>query len=164
MAKIAGFLTGSAITIVLILLVIGLPELGAPGAPVDEPDAAIELAPVPAPAAAPIAAAEPEPKPAAEPEAEPEAAPEAVVAALPQQPSEPAPPPAQWHAFWSPFSSRIAADGFVRRLESVTGFDYRVVKVENGVYEVAFAYADEQDRDAMLSTIAAATGLELPES
>ena len=62
------------------------------------------------------------------------------------------------------FGSRIAADGFVRRLESVTGFDYRVVKVENGVYEVAFAYSDDQERDAMLSTIAAATGLELPDS
>jgi hypothetical protein len=88
------------------------------------------------------------------------------MAALPQRPAnvEPAAAPTQWHAFWSPFGSRIAADGFVRRLEALTGFDYRVVKVENGVYEVAFAYADETERDTMLSTIAAATGLELPDS
>ena len=155
MASIAGFLTGSAMAIALILLVIGLPELGAPEAPAAEPAAAVEPEPAAAPAPEPIAEAgaeEPQPEPA--------------VAALPEQPAEPeqAPPPAHWHAFWSPFGSRIAADGFIRRLEAVTGFDYRVVKVENGVYEVAFAYADEQDRDAMLSTIAAATGLELPDS
>ena len=46
----------------------------------------------------------------------------------------------------------------------MTGYDYRVVKVENGVYEVAFAYTDDSERDAMLSAIASATGLDLPDS
>ena len=70
----------------------------------------------------------------------------------------------RWHAFWSPFRSQIAAKGFVSQLEAVTGFDYRVVKVDNGVYEVAFAYGDDGERDQKLTTISAATGLELPES
>ena len=51
---------------------------------------------------------EPTPEPAPEPVAE------ASMAALPQRPAnaEPAAAPTQWHAFWSPFGSRIAADGF----------------------------------------------------
>ena len=158
MVRMAGFLAGSAAAIALILLVIGLPELGAPAAPLTGPVAA--TVPEPAIAAPTGPMPEPTPEPAPEPVAE------ASMAALPQRPAnaEPAAAPTQWHAFWSPFGSRIAADGFVRRLESLTGFDYRVVKVENGVYEVAFAYADETERDTMLSTIAAATGLELPDS
>ena len=67
-----------------------------------------------------------------------------------------------WHAFWNPFRSRIAADGFVSQLEKVTGLDYRVVKVKTGVYEVAFAYEDDSERRNRLSQISAATGLELP--
>ena len=152
MARIAGFLAGSAVAIALILLVIGVPELGKPEPP----------APEPAASAAPATVPQPPPEPVPEP----------VVATPPEPPGEPAavadagpePVPAQWHAFWSPFGSRIAADGFVRRLESVTGFDYRVVKVDNGVYEVAFAYSSESERDTKLTTIAAATGLELPDS
>lgn len=70
----------------------------------------------------------------------------------------------KWHAFWSPFRSRIAADGFVGRLESVTGFDYRVVKMDNGIYEVAFAYASDDERLSKLEAIEAATGLEMPGS
>ena len=72
--------------------------------------------------------------------------------------------PVKWHPFWSPFGSRIAANGFVSQLESVTGFDYRVVKVKTGVYEVAFAYGDDTERRAKLSQIAAATGLDMPDS
>ncbi len=157
MARIAGFLTGSAAAIALILLVIGVPRLGEPEARVVEPEA-----PSAAPAASttPEPAADPEPATASEPVAAEAPRPDPLTTSVP----EPDPTPAHWHAFWSPFGSRIAADGFVRRLESVTGFDFRVVKVDNGVYEVAFAYSDEAERDAMLSTIAAATGLELPDS
>ena len=67
----------------------------------------------------------------------------------------------EWHAFWNPFRSEIAANGFVRRLESVTGIDYRVTKVRHGVYQVAFPYRDPAERDTKLSQIAAATGLDL---
>ena len=70
----------------------------------------------------------------------------------------------QWHSFWSPFGSQIAANGFVSRLEAVTGYDYRVIKVETGVYEVTFAYTSEDERREKLATIASATGLEIPGS
>ncbi|MEM6808779.1 MAG: hypothetical protein AAGA41_01965 [Pseudomonadota bacterium] len=70
----------------------------------------------------------------------------------------------QWHAFWSPFRSRIAANGFISRLESVTGFDYRVVQIDSGVYEVAVGYASDDERRNKLAAIAEATGLEMPDS
>ena len=47
--------------------------------------------------------------------------------AAPSQPLEP-----EWHAFWNPFRSEVAATGFVRRLENVTGLDYRIAKVKAG--------------------------------
>ena len=65
----------------------------------------------------------------------------------------------RWYAFWSPFRSEIAANGFVDRLQRVTGLDYRVVKLKPGVYEVAFAYKDDREIMANLSQISAATGL-----
>lgn len=68
----------------------------------------------------------------------------------------------QWYAFWSPFRSEIAASGFVSRLQSVTGLDFRVIKLKPGVYEVAFAYAADEDIPLNLSQISAATGLDLP--
>ena len=76
------------------------------------------------------------------------------------------PPPLnemQWYSFWNPFRTEIAASGFVSRLEEVTGLDYRVVKVETGAYEVAFAYGDDDERRVKLSQISAATGLDLPD-
>jgi len=70
-------------------------------------------------------------------------------------------PETQWYSFWNPFRSEIAANGFVTQLERVTGLDYRVVKVKSGVYEVAFAYDNNAERNNKLSQISAATGLEL---
>jgi hypothetical protein len=70
----------------------------------------------------------------------------------------------QWYSFWTPFRSQIAASGFVARLEEVTGLDYRVVKIKTGVYEVAFAYDNDDERRNKLSQISAATGLDLPGS
>ncbi len=69
-----------------------------------------------------------------------------------------------WYSFWNPFRSEIAARGFVTQLEKVTGLDYRVVKVKTGVYEVAFAYNNDDERRTKLSQISAATGLDLPDS
>ena len=68
---------------------------------------------------------------------------------------------ASWYAFWNPFRSEMAARGVVTQLEKVTGLDYRIVKVKAGVYQVAFRYADDQQRQAKLSQIQAATGLDL---
>lgn len=135
MLRLAGFVAGSATAIGLILAVLGMPELH----PANEPPVEI-VASLPEPQRKPRPAPEPIPEP------------------------EPQPLETRWHSFWSPFGSRIAAEGFVGRLESVTGFDYRVVKIDNGVYEVAFAYSDDAERDAMLNAIASATGLELPDS
>ena len=68
-----------------------------------------------------------------------------------------------WHEFWNPFRSEIAARGFVTQLEKVTGLDYRITKLEAGVYQVGFAYMDDNERLAKISQITAATGLEFPE-
>jgi hypothetical protein len=84
-----------------------------------------------------------------------------------QETIETVPAPASeqhWHTFWNPFRSEIAARGFVSQLERVTGLDYRVIKVRTGVYEVAFAYESDVERQARLSQIQAATGLDLPGS
>ena len=75
----------------------------------------------------------------------------------------PADDPSQWHSFWNPFRSEIAANGFASRLRSVTGIDYRVVRLEPGSYQVAFAYVDDAERRLKISQIESATGLDLPE-
>ncbi len=73
----------------------------------------------------------------------------------------PAPNEQNWYAFWSPFRSEIAADGFIAQLQRTTGLDYRVVKLKPGIYEVAFAYSDDTDIAEKLAQISAATGLEM---
>lgn len=67
----------------------------------------------------------------------------------------------QWYTFWQPFHSELSAEGFRRRLEGVTGLDYRVVSPRPGEYQVAFAYRDEPERLENLAAIEAATGLVL---
>lgn len=143
MFRITGFVLGSALAITAMLVVLGMPQL-----PMSEPDdLTIQL---PLEVAPEIVVIEPSP---ASPENH-----ETII------PAEPIATETRWHSFWSPFGSQIAASGFVGRLEAVTGYDYRVVKIETGVYEVAFAYADEAERRDKLSVIASATGLELPDS
>lgn len=148
MIKFLGFLTGSAVSIGAILLLLGIPEIRLKP---DSPD----IAQVPEPTPEPIQSITPEPP--------------AVATSRPMPPATPveaeqavAPPTLQWHSFWSPFGSQIAANGFVSRLETLTGFDYRVVRVGTGVYDVAFAYTDESERLDKLSMIASAAGLDLP--
>ena len=68
---------------------------------------------------------------------------------------------ANWYAFWSPFRSEIAANGFVAELQRTTGLDFRVVKHKPGVYEVAFAYLDDDDIQDKLRQISNATGLDM---
>lgn len=158
MIKFLGFLTGSAVSIGVILLLLGVPEIH------DSPDGP-DMAQLPEPTPVPI----------------PEPIPEPIQSIVPEQAaaatSSPTPPAAlveaeqaavpvalQWHSFWSPFGSQIAANGFVSRLESLTGFDYRVVKVRTGIYDVSFAYTDESERLDKLSIIASVAGLDLPET
>jgi len=119
-----------------------------------------------------------------EPELEPEPEPERMVEMLVEEAIEPVPEEVpdesfieesfteesiphptteQWFAFWSPFRSELAANGFVSQLQKTTGMDYRVVRLKPGVYEVAFAYEAEADIETKLATISAATGLEMPD-
>ena len=177
MIRLLGMLVGSALAVAALVMLIGIPRVQTESrhAPIGDngvirlTDKTMAVAPEPAPRQ------EPEPEPAPEAAAAPEAAPAEMptVQAEPepqpveQPPVEFVPTPAatpQWYAFWSPFRTEIAASGFVTQLQRVTGLDYRIVKVETGVYEVAFAYSDDDEIIGNLSQISAATGLQLPEN
>jgi len=159
MIKFLGFLTGSAMSIGAILLLLGVPEIRLNP---DSPDMAQVPEPVPQPVPEPIQSMILK-QPAAE---QPAATTSRLTPpATPVEAEQAVTPLAlQWHSFWSPFGSQIAANGFISRLETLTGFDYRVVKVRTGVYEVAFAYTDESERLDKLSMIASAASLDLPET
>lgn len=172
MMRLLGVLMGSALAIAALVVFVGIPEFTTESSVMES---TIITLPMRAGAAAP------DPVIAEAPEEVPqEALEETPAAAAIDAPAEPVPdeapastaaePPAaqpaetlQWYAFWSPFRSEVAANGFVDQLQRVTGLDYRVVKVKSGVYEVAFAYEDDQEITANLSQISAATGLQLPE-
>jgi len=166
MIRMLGFLTGSALTIGAILLVIGLPELGE--TPPDQPQPPVTAAAPPLSDQA-VTVADVQP-PALRDDADASAAPAAPIetAPLPADAGTAPNPIAasdspHWHSFWNPFRSEIAANGFATRLRSVTGIDYRVVRLKPGSYQVAFAYGDESERRTKISQIETATGLELPE-
>jgi len=190
MFRILGFLIGSATSIAVILLVMGMPEFHAKDAVITQQrfDAAVEKLmakkqDAEVVANQPVESSLPDDdsklstveslieKPQAEVEipepqfADTESAMLANTDDLPDRLEE---PPLlhelQWYSFWNPFRSEIAASGFVAQLERVTGMDYRVVKIKPGVYEVAFAYDDDAERHAKLAQISAATGLDLPDS
>ncbi|MBT8089121.1 MAG: hypothetical protein KJO01_02820 [Gammaproteobacteria bacterium] len=166
MIRIIGILTGSALAVSFLIVVLGIPELKAP-----QPEPAEAPRPVAPTYAAPLPQPPPEPPPASEPA--PHAESEAAIAEVPPEPSNvqpetvavtedvSTPTDQQWFAFWSPFRSKLAADGFVSQLQKTTGLDYRVVKLKPGVYEVAFAYSDDSDIQEKLLQISSATGLDL---
>jgi hypothetical protein len=127
------------------------------------------------PAALPAIAETPPPEPAPAPELDetiPSVSPEAIIESAAAMPDTALEPPLQvveprdatdtgWFAFWSPFRSELAANGFVSELQRTTGLDYRVVRLKPGVYEVAFAYSDKNDIQDKLTRISDATGLDL---
>ncbi len=186
MIRLLGAITGSALALAALLLLVGVPQFRT-----DTPDIERAIVRLPVattaveaartgeadaadapdevhPAAPPVepestAAAEKPPQPVHEEPANEQP----VNAGTDDEPAEAGPPPVEdardWYAFWSPFRSELAAAGFVGQLQRVTGLDYRVVKVRTGVYEVAFAYRDDADIDVNLSQITAATGLEMAE-
>jgi hypothetical protein len=183
MIRLLGFLIGSATSVFIIVLLIGTPtfHLGEDDESQRRYDAAIEMlrakqeelesvagrleedvsrvaASVETVQEDPVAG---ETAPAEVPPASPDTS--ADVASPPIEALMPVAEP-HWYSFWNPFRSEIAASGFVSQLERVTGIDYRIVKVETGVYEVAFAYLDDTERRDKLSRISAATGLDLPDS
>jgi len=181
MFRILGFLIGSASSIAIILLVMGMPDFHAKDAVIDQQrfDDAVEKLM----AKKQVDSVVPE-KVSKDPPVEPlfeQPQRETAILELPVADAGPEVPvdideffeepgeavllsEMQWYSFWNPFRSEIAATGFVAQLERVTGIDYRVVKIKPGVYEVAFAYDDDAERHAKLSQISAATGLDLPGS
>jgi hypothetical protein len=154
MIRLTGILAGSILAVAILILLIGVPQIADPA---PEPQVATEPE------------VEPEPEVEAEPEIEPAADLEQASVTTVAATTAEAPPPLlvtpeqHWYAFWSPFSSEIAANGFVAQLQRVTGFDYKVVRKKPGVYEVALAYWDDVEIPQMLQEISAATGLDIPE-
>jgi len=142
MVRIVGILCGSAIAASVLIIALGLPEFTVQ--PKTTPEPAVETV------------AEPAVETYKEPVIEPTT--EMAVERAPQQPQT-----GYWYAFWSPFSSELAANGFVSQLQRTTGMDYRVVRLKPGVYEVAFLYAGEDDIETKLVAISAATGLDMPD-
>ncbi|MBT8092600.1 MAG: hypothetical protein KJN77_06150 [Gammaproteobacteria bacterium] len=178
MLRLTGILTGSALTIAVLLVMIGIPQLTGPAGeagsspgnedPVTPETVAATELPVmefPVDEVAPLTEPEPAPPPALQPDANlaPEALETGALVNLdPLVEVQDAPATElNWFAFWSPFRSEIAADGFVSELQRTTGLDYRVVKLKPGVYEVAFAYSNDADREDKLSRIETATGLDM---
>ena len=179
MFRLLGILLGSAIAVAFLILLVGIPQLSTDK---DAEPVAVQLPMRPEPLVAPPATttardeaqtnAPTDPAVTATALAEQPAdiAPADVVATPPEpavEPLLPTPPPVaadmRWYAFWSPFRSQIAANGFIAQLQRVTGLDYRVVTTKPGVYEVAFAYGDDAEIQANLEQISAATGLDIPE-
>jgi hypothetical protein len=168
MLRLIGILTGAAIAIAVLIVVLGLPVFAPPA---EEPvPAAVELptmAAMPEPEVPQESVIEPVPEPAPLPGPEPESEPAAVEIETDAQTlvddifAAREPVEENWYSFWSPFRSEIAANGFVAKLQEKTGIDYRVVKVKTGVYEVAFAYTDDTDIAAKLDRITMATGLDV---
>ncbi len=166
MIRLLGAITGSALALAALLVLVGVPQFKAEPSDIERTVVTLPLR------AEPVHEVEEPPQKLAEPSQE-LAEPSQELAEIPAEipPATVAvetmllqPDSQQWYAFWSPFRSEIAASGFVTQLQRVTGLDYRVVKIKPGVYEVAFAYAADGDIPANLSQISAATGLKMPES
>ena len=170
MVRVVGILCGSALAIALLIIVLGLPEFQR--ANTAQPELETEVVTIEAsPMAAEPVEAEPVavPVPAAPIEQTPmeqvaidETADE-ILEQIPAPTSPMTSPAENWFAFWSPFRSELAANGFITQLQRETGMDYRVVKIKPGVFEVAFAYDGEADIETKLATISQATGLEMPD-
>ena len=174
MLRLIGILTGSALAVAVLIIALGLPRLSPPDVEqaASEPDVAAEVAPV---EAEPVAEKPPEPDEPPMSEAPEPALSDAETEALIEEIFSPPPEPVaadvpttkaiahddNWYAFWSPFRSEIAAQGFIAKLQETTGIDYRVVKVKTGIYEVAFAYEDDDDIQDKLARISNATGLDM---
>ena len=176
MIRLMGILTGSAMAVGLLILAVGIPELNAthdgdnsrvdpvipaaPPAQITEADPISAIEPVVDQDSQDVDVAE-APPPDFSPSAMPDPMPDIAPKPLASDPGPAPPAERQWYAFWSPFRSQIAADGFVAQLQRTTGLDYRVIKLKPGVYEVAFAYSDDTDIQDKLSQISTATGLDL---
>ena len=186
MLKLIGILIGSALAVAFLILALGVPDFAAPEA---EQQVAAEIVAEQIASSGSVTElvlaepddtelvlassetdpelVEPEPEPIEAQEALTDIDPDPETEALIEQIFNPGPEDSvedNWYAFWSPFRSEIAANGFVAKLQATTGIDYRVVKVKTGVYEVAFAYVDDADIQDKLARISNATGLNMTDS
>ena len=163
MIQILGAITGSALAIAALLLLIGVPQFKAESGDVSNTVVTLPLR------VAPVEELAAETPPVVEEfaalaaEATPDAVTDTEIVKPLADDAALLPNTQQWYAFWSPFRSEIAAAGFITQLQRVTGLDYRVVKIKPGNYEVAFSYAKDGDIPLNLSQISAATGLDMPE-
>jgi hypothetical protein len=164
MVRIVGILCGSALAISSLIIALGVPEFLPDPAEVPEIVAEIPVEEfletvIEMPIEVPLASADElvaEIQTVAQVEPLTEENPASIIEA-------PTPPEEHWYAFWSPFRSELAANGFVSQLQRSTGMDYRVVQLKPGAYEVAFAYEVEADIASHLAAISAATGLDMPD-
>ena len=168
MVRIVGILCGSAISVSVLIIALGVPELTLQPKTTPEVVANSVGQPEPNPVMETIRITESPTtvEPAVETVAEPavEADKQPVIEPTTEMAVESPPPQSQsehWYAFWSPFRSELAANGFVSQLQRTTSMDYRVVRLKPGVYEVAFLYEGEDDIETKLVAISAATGLEM---
>ena len=164
MMRFLGVLVGSAFAVAALVVFVGIPEFTTESN-VTEPT--VITLPMRTAAPATAAATDTPPEPVADetpadppPDIPPETPPEIA----PETPDAESAATPQWYAFWSPFRSELAANGFVSKLQESTGIDYRVVKIKTGLYEVAFAYSDDEDIQDKLARISAATGLDMSDS
>ena len=157
MIRLIGILTGSAIAIATLIIAVGIPTLTSPGSgSVSEPGRSGSVSQLAAPlqpvdSASTDVTAGPDMVSVTDPEpdslvTDPEPGDAVLVEQVfaPEESRDITMPGPQgsavednWHAFWSPFRSEIAANGFISRLQETTGLDYRVVKVETGESFVA---------------------------
>lgn len=64
-------------------------------------------------------------------------------------------------AFWSPFSSKLSAQGFLDRVKQLTELNLEIIEKSSGKYLVAFPYTNEQERQEKISLIEEKTHLKL---
>jgi len=182
--RLVGILSGSALALAFLIVALGLPEVlpDSTGEAIT-PNASATTAQAPqsiVEASVPLDATDDPPPPAADKAAKETTRIEEQVASIFEPVAESQPEQADlapqatavqsdevsqdnWYAFWSPFRSELAANGFVSQLQKTTGMDYRVVRLKPGVYEVAFAYIGDEDLATKLAAISTATGLEMPD-
>jgi len=167
MVRIVGILCGSALAISSLIIALGVPEF-LPD-PAEFPEVVAEIpveefleTVIEMPIEVPLSSADEfvaEIQTVAQVEPLTEESPASIIEAS----TPPAPPEEHWYAFWSPFRSELAANGFVSQLQRSTGMYYLVVQLKPGAYEVAFAYEVEADIASHLAAISAATGLDMPD-
>ena len=172
MIRLLGILTGSAIAVAFLIVTLGIPEFAEPEPAVEEhvaPPEPLDMKSRPPMVADIEIVVTPDLLPDDISDALPDDMPDEYSEEPPNDLPEPAPLAKEspesfephWYAFWSPFRSELAANGFVSQLQKTTGLDYRVVRLKPGVFEVAFAYSDDSDIQDKLTQISSATGLDL---